>query len=229
MLRKKKAFEEIEKLFKNQELQSAYMVIQGQDEERRKIAADVHDNLGSMIATLKMHNDNIARYTSVDDIHRANQLGRSILDSLGSDVRKIVNSLDSSSLRDFGLSSALNQLCETITNTQKVKLTSVVDISKPISAEDSFHLYRITQELFTNTLKHAQATEVRFEITQINNELSIIYEDNGVGFDPILKSGKSMGMQNIQSRVSRLQGELKIQSSSNGSTFIIEIPSPHGN
>jgi hypothetical protein len=230
MFRKKKAFEEIERLFKNLELQSAYQVIQGQDEERKKIAADVHDNLGSMIATLVMYNEQIAKQPSMDDTHRLNLLSRKILNNLGTDVRKIVNSLDSGALRDFGLASALNQLCETIANTQKVKLTSVVDVENSIKAENSFHLYRITQELFTNTLKHSQATEVRFEITQINNEITIIYEDNGVGFDPVLKNGKSMGLQNIQSRVNHLQGELKIKSSpSNGSTFIIEIPAQHGN
>jgi len=85
------------------------------------------------------------------------------------------------------------------------------------------------QELFTNTLKHAQATQIRFEITQLNDEITIIFEDNGVGFDVEAAAHKSMGLQNIRSRVSRLQGDLKIQSSPNGSTFIIEIPIGHAN
>jgi signal transduction histidine kinase len=89
-------------------------------------------------------------------------------------------------------------------------------------------LYRIVQELFTNTLKHAQATQIRFEITQVDGEITIIHEDNGIGFDVENAYNKSMGLKNIQSRVNRLHGDLKIQSSPNGSTFIVEVPIAHG-
>ncbi|MDZ7650379.1 MAG: ATP-binding protein [Cytophagales bacterium] len=85
-------------------------------------------------------------------------------------------------------------------------------------------MYRIVQELFTNTLKHSEATLMRFEITQVNGDISLIHEDNGVGFNVEAQPSGSMGLQNIRSRIKRLNGELKIQSSSLGSTFIIEIP-----
>ena len=84
-------------------------------------------------------------------------------------------------------------------------------------------MYRIIQELVNNTLKHAHCNRVNLELTQVRNSLTLIYEDNGVGFNRTeIKSG--IGLKNIENRVQKLDGELTIDSSKGkGSTFIIEI------
>lgn len=153
-----------------------------------------------------------------------------LVERVSGEVRRVAFRLDSSTLRNVGLSAAVGQLCEAVTNSGKIKVTSIVDVQPSADdAETLLNLYRIVQELFTNTLKHAQATAIRFEITQVNNEITIIFEDNGIGFDVQAAGKKSLGLHNIRSRVENLHGELRIESSSVGSTFIIEIPVVHGN
>ncbi len=230
LIKKERAYREIEKLLQKQELQSAYVLIQGQDEERKRIASDVHDNLGSLLATIKIYSDLVVKNKSDEKVDNLNEQINHLIVNLIAEVRKIAHSLDSGTLTNFGLDAAIEQLCETITNSGKIIVDSIIDVHQlPKDGESALNIYRIVQELFTNTLKHAQATKIRFEITQLNDEISIIYEDNGIGFDVEVASHKSMGLQNIRSRVNRLHGELKIQSSANGSTFIIEIPMGHVN
>jgi two-component system, NarL family, sensor kinase len=224
LIRKQKEFSEIEAMLKKQELASTYALIRGQDDERKRIASDIHDNIGSMLATLKIYSDLIVKRPQDDESFHLNQKINWLIEGLILDIRKISHSLDTGTLTDFGLRKAIEQLCETIHNSRKVDLKCILDLESPIGADASLHLYRVIQELFTNTLKHARATRIRIEITEVTGEISIIYEDNGIGFDPATQSNTSMGLRNIRSRILKLGGELSIQSSPLGSTFIIEIP-----
>ncbi|HEY8934925.1 MAG TPA: ATP-binding protein [Cyclobacteriaceae bacterium] len=230
LIKKERAYRDIEKLLQKQELESAYVLIRGQDEERKRIASDVHDNLGNLLATLKIYSDLVLKKPSEAEVDRLNNEINHLIENLTTEVRKIAHSLDFSTLKNFGLTAAIEQLCEAITNSGKINVTSIIDVQRsPEDGDSLLNLYRIVQELFTNTLKHAQASQIRFEITQVNSEITIIHEDNGVGFDVEAAANKSMGLQNIQSRVNLMHGDMKIQSSPNGSAFIIEIPIPHGN
>ncbi len=220
--RKERAYREVEKLMQKQELQSAYFVIEGQEQERKRIAAELHDHIGGLLATLKIYSDLSLSKEEVQDIRRLNVKINEISSTLGLEVRKLSHELDLKMLAGFGLKVAVQHLCEAISGSGKIQITPVIDISNPINEVISLHLYRITQELFTNTLKHAQASHIRIEITQIQEDISLIYEDNGQGFDPQdVKTG--MGMKNIRSRVSQINGKLTFDSSENGTTCIIEI------
>lgn len=222
LARKAREYREIEMLMQQQELRSAYFVIQGQEQERKRIAAELHDNLGSLLATLKIYSDLAAGKTEISEVRRLNDKISRISSTLGDEVRKLSHELDLKTLSGFGLGVAVKHLCEAITDSGKIRISSFIDISKPIDEEVSLHIYRIIQELFTNTLKHASASHVRIEITQMGQAISVIYEDDGQGFDVnTFKTG--MGIQNIRSRVSRIEGELTIDSSSKGSTFILEL------
>jgi hypothetical protein len=230
LINKERAYRDIEKLLQKQELQSAYSLIQGQDDERKRIASEVHDNLGSMLATAKIYSGLTLKEQSTDEVNRLNRELNELILKLTVEVRKISHSLYANTLKNFGLAAAIEQLCQAISNSSKINVVSIIDVNQTPGGEPMLHIYRIVQELFTNTLKHAQATAVRFEITQINGgEITIIYEDDGIGFDVQAAHTSSMGLQNIRSRVQRLHGEIKIDSSSRGSTFIIEIPLPHDN
>jgi two-component system NarL family sensor kinase len=224
LIKKEREYREIEKLLQKQELLSAYSLIQGQDEERKRIAADIHDNIGSILATIKIYSDLAIREQDTLEAGRLNSKINELIGILTMEVRKIAHSLDTSTLNNFGLPAAITQLCEAIGNSGKINVTHIIDISKAMEGDISLHVYRIVQELFTNTLKHSQANAVRFEITQVNGEVTIIHEDNGVGFDVDAVPSSTMGLQNIRSRLSRLNGEITIKSSPQGSTFIIEIP-----
>lgn len=222
LARKAREFREIEKLMQKQELQSAYSVIQGQELERKRIAAELHDNLGGLLATLKIYSDLSLSKTDIDDVRRLNNKISKISATLGDEIRKLSHELDLRTLSGFGLNVAVKHLCEAINDSGKIKVSSFIDISTRMSEEASFHLYRIIQELFTNTLKHASASHVRIELNRIGEEITLIFEDDGQGFD-VNAARSGMGIQNIRSRVSRINGKLTIDSSSKGSTFIIEL------
>jgi two-component system, NarL family, sensor kinase len=222
LAKKAKAYSDIEKLMQQHELQSAYLLIRGQEQERKRIAAELHDNIGGLLATLKIYSDLSLSKEEAAAIRRLNTKINEISGQLGDEVRKLSHEFDLRTLSGFGLKVAVQHLCEAISSSGKIKITHVIDIIKPIDEEKSLDLYRIIQELFTNTLKHAQAAHVRLEITQIDEEITFIFEDDGHGFDSkTIREG--MGLQNIRSRVNRMDGKLTMDSTAKGSTYIIEI------
>lgn len=222
LARKAKEYREIEKLLENQELQSAYFLIEGQEQERKRIAAELHDNIGSLLATLKIYSDLVIHEETAHDTKRLNEKINLISEQLSNEIRKLSHELDLRTLSGFGLKIAVEQLCEAINDSGKIKVDSFLEISTPLSDEISLHVYRIIQELFTNTLKHAEASKVRIEITLIKGEMAVIFEDNGKGFKQSTpKTG--MGLQNISTRANHIRGKLTIDSSSNGTVFILEL------
>lgn len=226
LARKAKEFIEIEKLVQKQELQSAYFVIEGQEQERKRIAAELHDNIGGLLATLKIYSDLSLNKTNTVDLNRLNGKINEISATLSDEVRKLSHELDLRTLSGFGLKVAVEHLGEAITAAGKINVETIIDTQGPILETHSLHLYRIIQELVTNTLKHSGASRIRIELTQIENDLSLIYEDNGHGFDPLtVKDG--MGLNNIQTRVAQIDGKLTIDPSSKGTTCIVEL-TKHG-
>jgi two-component system NarL family sensor kinase len=226
LARKAEEFREIEKLVQKQELQSAYFVIEGQEHERKRIAAELHDNIGGLLATLKIYSDLSLNKDKQEDIDRLNHKINEVSITLGEEVRKLSHELDLRTLAGFGLKVAVEHLSEAITASGKLSVMPVIDMQRPVAEGSSLHLYRIIQELLTNTLKHSNATIARIELTQIDEDITLIYEDNGQGFDlEIVKKG--MGLQNIQTRAGQVGGKLTLDSSPNGTTCIIEITN-HG-
>jgi len=222
---KAKAYLEIEKLMQQQELQSAYALIQGQEHERQRIAAELHDNIGGLLATLKIYSDLSLEKSQMDEVQRLNQKMNTISENLSQEVRKLSHQLDTKALSGFGLKLAIEHLSEAINDSGKLSVNAVIDVQRPINETISLNLYRIVQELFTNTLKHAMATQSRIEISLIDHEVTLIYEDNGKGFDSEKPGLTGMGQKNIQSRVNLLGGKLTVDSSARGTTYIIEITS----
>jgi len=220
---KAKAYVEIEQLMQKQELRSAYFLIQGQEQERKRIAAELHDNIGGILSTLKIYSDLLVKQSEPGEIERLNTKINTISDNLTTEVRKLSHQLDLRTLSGFGLQVAVGQLCDAINDSGKIVVTSVIDIETIVKEEISLNLYRIVQELFTNTLKHAMATQARIELSLIDQDITMIYEDNGKGFDIHDPAIMGMGMQNIYSRANHINGKLTVDSSANGTTYIIEL------
>jgi signal transduction histidine kinase len=128
-------------------------------------------------------------------------------------------------LHHFGLQTALNDLAEAVRLAKPLSVELNVQVSGEMKNELNLNLYRIVQELINNTLKHASATQIRIEITEIEKEyVNLIYEDDGIGFT-FQNENKGMGLKNIQSRVDSSNGQLTIESKPGaGVTVIIEIP-----
>lgn len=222
--------QKISKLLKDQELKSMSAMLEGQDGERKRIAQDLHDRLGSMLSMVKLHfksveeNIQAIRETNLVMYSKANNL----LDEACEEVRKIANDLNSGVLNKFGLIPALKSLQESIKGTGQLNI-EVLDFGfddNRLEYAIEINLYRIIQELISNILKHSKASEVTIQLIKKENRLNIVVEDNGLGFDVNqIKNKKGMGLKNIESRVDSLKGEFNIDSGKGaGTTITIEIP-----
>jgi len=141
-------------------------------------------------------------------------------------TRKISHSLDSGVLKHFGLATAVQELTDAVNDSQAVAISSHIQLNEQLDSEVSLNIYRIIQELITNIIKHAQATEATIHLTQHEDSLNIMVEDNGSGFDPAkIKPSLGMGIYSIQKRIENIGGTVAIDSIINkGTTVIIDIP-----
>lgn len=196
-------------LLKEQELIALNSMIEGQETERKRIAEDLHDRLGSTLSAVKMHmdvlSDNDSRYVKLNSI-----IGKAV-----DDTREIAHGLMSGVLSKFGLLAALQDLKETIESSDQFQIQlSTIQFEERLDPEFELHIYRILQELVTNTLKHAYASEVRIQVERKGQDLRISYEDDGIGFDSE-KNTSGMGLKNIESRIEKIEGKWSRDSSPN--------------
>jgi two-component system, NarL family, sensor kinase len=220
----------ISELLKDQELKAISAMLDGQECERKRIAQDLHDRLGSMLSMVKLHfksveeNIQVIREDNLVMYSKANNL----LDEACEEVRKIANDLNSGVLNKFGLIPALKILHESIAATGQINI-EVLDFGfdeNRLEYNIEINIYRIIQELICNILKHSKASEVSIQLLKKEKRLNIVVEDNGLGFDiNQVKNKKGMGLKNIESRVNSLNGEFNIDSGKGaGTTITIEIP-----
>jgi len=223
--RKQQAYQEIENLLRKQELQSAYATIEGRESERKRIAEDLHDSMGSILHSLRIYSDLIMENSPNEETQRLAGKLSELTEQTANETRRISHELGASTLKHMGLQEPIQQLCQAIRDSQKVEVISTVSVQSSLANELTLNIYRVVQELLTNTLKHAKATKIRLELAEIANDyLSLIFEDNGQGFDAAsVKAG--MGLQNLRARVERFQGTITFDSNpTHGTTVIIEIP-----
>lgn len=217
----------IEELLKKQELKSINAMIDGQEKERKRIATDLHDGLGSMLAMVKNHfksvedNLNIIKDFNVKQYKKANKL----LDEACEEVRKISHDMASGTLTNFGLIAALEDLSNTLEESNQISVEFVTHgLKDRLNLDLEITIYRIIQELISNILKYAKANEVTIQLVKSKNGLNIIVEDNGIGFQTD-KLHSGIGLKNIASRVDAFDGDLQIDSALNkGTTITIDIP-----
>lgn len=216
-------------LLKKQELKSIKAMIDGQEKERKRIAQNLHDRLGSMLSMVKLHyksvEDNLdaLKEKNKEQYEKANNL----LDEACVAVREIAHEMISGVLTKFGLTAALEELKDTIegSGTLKVELITF-GLDNRLENKLEMEIYGIIQELIHNIIKHADAKELSIQLLKRDGKLNIIVEDDGVGFDISSKDQNvGMGLKSVYSRVDDLSGEIEIDSGrGNGSTITIHIP-----
>lgn len=219
--------QKVTELLKKQELKSINAMMMGQEEERKRIARDLHDRLGSMLAMVKNHFKSVE--IDIDKLKTANtalyQKANKLLDEACEEVRKISQDMASGVLTKFGLTAAIDDLKDILEESKRLEVEFVsygLQHRLPLNLEIS--IYRIIQELISNILKHAKASEISIQLLKSKTGLNLIVEDNGVGFDSLQKR-TGMGLKNIASRVDGLNGGLQIDSVLNiGTTITIDIP-----
>lgn len=189
---------------------SMHSVIEGQEIERERIAKELHDSLGGLLSTIKLQIDNAK--LSPKEVHngvfsRAHEL----LDTAVEEVRTISRNLQPVSLKKLGLVAAIKDLINRFEsdNTPEIYF-QYYNVPTQMNKMVSLSVYRIIQELLTNSFKHAKAKEILIQINSEDDDLVIQYEDDGIGYDQNQTAKKGMGLENIKSRVNYLHGALSI-------------------
>ncbi len=214
--------QEFEQVLKNQELNGIDEILNAQEKERSKIAADLHDNLGSKVATLKLYLDSFNDKDGFDKFY--NKL-KTIVDNTYQDIRKIGSNKNFGALINKGLIPSTLAIADQISDSKKVAIKVInVDVNKRIENTIEIQIFRVIQELLTNIIKHSQATEAVIQFSEHENILNIIVEDNGIGFKKETPRN-GVGLSNIQKRIERINGEMVIDSTlGHGTTVILNIP-----
>lgn len=200
----------------NQQAQEGYQrnllkaSIESQEKERLRIAEALHDEIGALLTTTKLHIGQIKPDTPKIKMAERLASATDILTETLQSVRHIALNLKPPVLETLGLVAAVRSLIYKINSSEQVVIHCEGPNELFIPSEESLGCYRIVQELLQNGLKHAQATEIFLEIQQVGRGITIQYHDNGIGFDftKMVASGKGLGLRNIESRLNLLNGSI---------------------
>lgn len=199
----------------------ALFLLEGQENERRRVARDLHDGLGQWLTGLKL------KIAAADIATEQKNELKEITSETIEEVRRITNNLMPSVLVDFGIDAALRQIT---TNLQKASQVNIQytyhkkDVISILPFEVSITLYRIAQEALNNTIKHSEASVVKMTLIENQNEINLSIEDNGKGFSIDTTKRKGNGLKNMEERVKLLNGTFSIQSKNEGTALLISIP-----
>lgn len=220
---------QMQRLREEAQQQALEAALLAQEEERQRIAADLHDGVGTTLAIAKMH------LHALGDPTRTRE-ATELLDQVITEVRRISRNLLPAALQKFGLPFALDALARTVPldgpTTVRVEQTG-----KPRRLDPGLELivYRIAQELLGNGLKHARAQNLRITVDFKPQQLTLHYTDNGVGYNPLVGDAPpapgvrtGLGLTNLRSRVAVLRGTLHHESAPGAGTSVwIQLPLPY--
>lgn len=215
--------QQLKEIEQQQQIQFGQALLQGEERERRRVAGDLHDGLGGMLAGVKM---NLAGMTAAP-VANQEELGKVIgqLDHSISELRRIARNMMPEALLKFGLETALRDLCGSFKNGPVRISFQAYGIEPGIPQDKQANIYRIVQELLSNAIRHSQASEILLQCSQNGDMFYVTIEDNGKGFDPdAADKPKGMGLTNLKNRVDYLKGKMDITSAINeGTTINIEM------
>ncbi len=208
-------------------LQQAYDEIKeamqkGQTLERKRMAADLHDNLGSLLTAINISLDNINPENLSE---REKKIYAGILDmteSAYAEVRLLSHNLLPEELEKEGLKMALERLIKKLNISQKIKFSLTINQLSRQSRSVELNMYAICLELTQNIIKHSKATEAQVSVFEKGKVLWFEVNDNGKGLGTNVEKG--MGLKNIQSRLDDIGGEFFIDSNDKGTKFIVSVP-----
>jgi len=209
---------------------SAEAVLRAEEGERHRIGADLHDGVGQLLSVVKLNIDalseELAPRLSADEQHRFND-ALDVVDESVREVRHISHNLLPNALIKRGLARAVREFLDKVQQIGRLRIhLETLGLDNPRLAPDvESALYRVVQEAVQNIVKHAQATEITLQLIRHPQELTLLVEDNGVGFNPEPVAG--IGLKNMQSRVAYLGGVLNLDSRpGHGTTITATVPLP---
>ena len=190
-------------------------LIVAQEEERKHIARELHDDLNQQVAALAIGLGRLNRQISGEDTAIHTQLtkleDRTI--QLSDQIRRISHELHSSTLEHVGLEEALRLFCSEFSDQQEIAISLSIEKGLGvIPADISLCLYRVTQESLRNIARHSGTKEAELELSRSGGFIQLRVSDHGVGFDPLIRGRRGLGLISMEERVKFLQGSLVLKS-----------------
>lgn len=205
------------------------LVLATQENERRAIARELHDEVGQSLWAMSLGLDNLATAIKRED---KEQIMRELaeLREISNDNARVVRNMSlllrPSMLDDLGLLPALNWLSRELSRNSDLHVDLVAD-DLPLDLPEEYKtcIYRVVQEALRNSSRHAHATQASISVRVENSAMTVLIEDNGVGFDPV--KGKGLGILGMEERVKRIGGLFQVESAKGiGTTIRLELPLP---
>lgn len=195
-------------------------LIEGQENERKRLSKDLHDGLGPLLTSIKL-------MVQTSDLSSADKRKiNTVVDGTIDEIRRMTYNLMPSVLVDFGVGRALASFIERMKKSSGIEIV-YEDASKgkagKLNLDLDICIFRVCQELIHNSLKHSGAKKIIISLTEFNDKLSLYYLDNGKGFDP-KKIHYGAGLRNIRERLEIFDGYLNISSDEYGTEVEVEIP-----
>lgn len=208
--------QQIKQLEQEKQLVATQAILEGEATERKRLARDLHDGLGGMLSVVKLglHDVKSGVALDSDDVLRFNKV-LEMLDSSIRELRRVAHNMMPESLMRYGLKASLTDFCGNIPNVQFHYFGN----EQRLDSKLEMMIYRTAHELVNNALKHAQAQHINIQIVQETDRVSLTVQDDGVGFDPKVKS-EGTGLDNIRSRAQSYNGTMDIFSEAGNGTEV---------
>ncbi len=215
-----KIFTYIEKLDAQRRLTERRILsttIRTEEKERLRFSKELHDGLGPLLSSAKMALSALEESNNPETNREIVNNAMLVIDESICSLREISNNLSPHILQDFGLTRGINNFIKRLVNAGNVKITFKTNLgSDRFNNDTEVILYRVVCELINNSLKYASCSKINVSLQFQNGMLTLIYSDNGVGFDPENSFDSGMGLSNISSRVNSLKGSFSIESEPGG-------------
>lgn len=215
-----KIFQYIERLEAQRRLTERRILsttLRTEEKMRLRFSKELHDGLGPLLSSAKMAMSALSDENSAETNNEIVKSAMNVIDESICSLREISNNLSPHILKDFGLTRGINNFIKRLVNAGNVKITFKTNLgSDRFNNDTEVILYRVTCELINNSLKYASCSKINISLQYQNEVITLIYSDNGVGFDPKNSFENGMGLSNISSRINSLKGSFSIDSEPGG-------------
>ncbi len=222
--------QDVQQLREQQHNQLIEAAVRSEEMERHRIAETLHDEVGAILSSSRLHIENIKTATLDNRDKELHAKGKELLDEGIKMVRNISHNLHSNILKEFGLNEAIRHFFNLIVKGTLIKAETDLDPGyKTLQAENDISIYRMIQELLNNILKHAHPKEIKIHSKLTSENLLITIEHDGLGitqkqFEDLRYKKDGLGLKNIQNRVILIKGTIFFSSNAKASTIKIIIP-----
>ncbi len=195
--------------------------VEALERDRRRIAKDLHDGVGTALTSVKWIVQDTIQHKPLDEEQALKAINENFNEII-IEIKRIIYDLNPPALERYGLEVGLKNFIDRINERTDIRARFDYFGKGEVAPNISITIYRIVQELTTNTLKHSKATEIKIHVNQFEDFINVMYEDNGIGMPDLPSEG--FGIHNIESRVQTLKGHVSFESNEMGTFYNFDIP-----